>query len=132
MDMRDAETGKLLWESGKWGQRMLREEMQARVPKEILECRAVSRELNFTSQEEIRQFRLEQRIFLRGACLEEWFFDFGFVIPGSTNSWQQTIEAAAPEDMRHPAELSGKVTIETSFYDGKTLIAKTLVRVFYV
>lgn len=70
MDMRDAETGKPLWESGKWGQRMLREEMQARVPKEILDCRAISRELNFTSQEEIRQFRLEQRVFLKGACLE--------------------------------------------------------------
>jgi GMP-PDE, delta subunit len=36
----------------------------------ILQCRAVSRELNFTSAEEIRAFRLEQRIFFKGACLE--------------------------------------------------------------
>jgi hypothetical protein len=32
MDMRDAEDGKLLWQSGEWGRRMLHEEMEARVP----------------------------------------------------------------------------------------------------
>lgn len=31
--------------------------------------------------------------------LLEWKFDFGFVIPGSTNSWQQTIEAAPKNQM---------------------------------
>jgi hypothetical protein len=29
----------------------------------------------------------------------EWRFDFGFVIPGSTNSWQQSIQAADPHKM---------------------------------
>ena len=29
----------------------------------------------------------------------EWKFDFGFVMPGSTNSWQQTIEAAGGSRM---------------------------------
>jgi hypothetical protein len=29
----------------------------------------------------------------------EWFFSFGFVIPGSTNSWQQVIEAAPKDEM---------------------------------
>jgi hypothetical protein len=28
-----------------------------------------------------------------------WLFQFGFVIPGSTNSWQQIIEAAPPDKM---------------------------------
>jgi GMP-PDE, delta subunit len=65
-------------------------------------------------------------------CCAEWFFKFGYVIPGSTNSWQQTIKAAPQEQMKCAKELSGRVTIETSFYDGKVLIAKTLVRVFYV
>lgn len=36
------------------------------------------------------------------ACAE-WLFQFGFVIPGSTNSWQQIIEAADPDKML-PAE----------------------------
>jgi hypothetical protein len=31
--------------------------------------------------------------------IPEWFFSFGFVIPGSTNSWQQIIEAAPREEM---------------------------------
>lgn len=52
------------------GQDMFRKELEATVPREILECAAVSREINFTSQEKIRQFRLEQRVFLEGACIE--------------------------------------------------------------
>ena len=48
-------------------------------------------------------------------CIEEWLFDFGFVIPNSTNTWQQVIEA--DEGNMIPAEvLSGNVTIETSFF----------------
>lgn len=34
----------------------------------------------------------------------EWRFAFGFVIPGSTNTWQQTIEAAGESKML-PASL---------------------------
>ncbi len=135
---------------------MYRHELKATVPRKILECSAVSREINFTSKQEIRQFRLEQRVFLAGACIEgapsalrclvdtasvcrisvfrlgphvmtnpsprppllplypeEWFFDFGFVIPGSTNSWQQTIESAgedrmlSAEDLRYCRRLLG-------------------------
>lgn len=49
---------------------MFHKELKAIVPREILECSAVSREINFTSQEKILQFRLEQRVFLSGACIE--------------------------------------------------------------
>ncbi|CAN0067105.1 unnamed protein product, partial [Pylaiella littoralis] len=59
MDMRDADTARLLWESGEWGKDMYRQELKATVPREILECSAVSREINFTSRKEIRCFRLE-------------------------------------------------------------------------
>jgi retinal rod rhodopsin-sensitive cGMP 3',5'-cyclic phosphodiesterase subunit delta len=34
----------------------------------------------------------------------EWSFAFGFVIPGSTNTWQSLIEAAA-ENQMIPANL---------------------------
>ena len=104
--------------------------MQAHVPASILSCRAVSREMNFSSLEEIRHFRLEQRVFFQGSCIEEWRFEFGFVIPGSTNSWQQVIEAA--DQMLEADMLSGRITIETSFFDGENFIAKSLVRIFYV
>ena len=42
----------------------------ARVPKKILKCKAVSREINFSSNEEMKQFRLEQRVLFKGKCLE--------------------------------------------------------------
>lgn len=45
-------------------------EHEARVPKRILKCRAVSREINFSSQEEMKQFRLEQRVFFKGTVIE--------------------------------------------------------------
>ena len=32
----------------------------------------------------------------------EWFFEFGFVIPESTNTWQSVIEAA-PQGQMMPA-----------------------------
>ena len=106
-------------------------ELEARIPADILACPAVSREINFTSASSMEKFRLEQRIFFQGVCMEEWFFDFGFVIPGSTNTWQNTIEAAGGDAMLPASMLSGNVTIETTFYDGETYLAKCLVRVFY-
>lgn len=38
----------------------------------------------------------------------EWFFDFGFVMPQSTNTWQNLIEAA-PEAQMLPASLLRQV-----------------------
>lgn len=104
----------------------------ARVPKKILKCKAVSRELNFSSEQEMTKFRLEQKVLFKGKCLEEWYFDFGFVIPSSTNTWQSLIEAA-PESQMMPANvLNGNVVIETKFFDGDLLVSTSKVRVYYV
>lgn len=171
----------------------LRSTRAARIPASILQCSAVSREIDFSSAEEITHFRLEQRVFLHGSCIEgdvnlkilsrrsvgwccgtfvgdavcgccllaraEWLFEFGYVIPGSTNTWQQTIEAAGAENMLDPESIrcaprcceclevlhslsrhalfsqpprSGQLTIETAFYEGQSAIAKTVYRIFYV
>lgn len=45
-------------------------EHEARVPKSILKCRAVSREINFSSEEEMKQFRLEQRVYFKNTVIE--------------------------------------------------------------
>ena len=74
------------------------------LPASILQCRAVSREFQFSSREMLNGLRLEQRIFFQGGCMEEWHFHFGFVIPNSTNTWQQTIHAA-DESKMIPASL---------------------------
>ena len=131
MNMRDAGTGDLMWQSEEWTEGLFKEELVARVPPEILSCSAVTREIIFSSEEEMEHFRLEQRVFFQGVCMEEWFFDFGFVIPGSTNSWQSTIEAAGEGAMLPAHLLNGNVTIETSFYDGNLFVSKSLVRVYY-
>ena len=42
----------------------------ARVPKKVLKCKAVAREINFSSEAEITNLRLEQRILFKGRCME--------------------------------------------------------------
>ncbi|BFZ23631.1 hypothetical protein BsWGS_26671 [Bradybaena similaris] len=131
MNLRDADSGKILWQSSD-DLSVPEKEHEARVPKKILKCRAVSREINFSSKEPMDKFRLEQRVFFKGKCLEEWFFEFGFVIPGSTNTWQSVIEAA-PESQMMPANvLNGNVVIETRFFDGETVVSVSKVRIFYI
>ena len=130
MNMRNADTGDIVWEVKDWGEDRYSEETDARIPKEILDMKAVTREISFTSKEEMKDFRLQQRIFLHTQCIEEWNFKFGFVIPNSTNNWQQTIHAA-PKTIP-AAVLSGNVTIETAFFDEDKLICKSVLRVYYV
>lgn len=130
MNMRDGSTGDILWQSDNWSkQDMYTKELSAHIPVRILQCQEVSREINFSSKEKIEKFRLEQRVFFDSSCIEEWIFRFGFVIPGSTNTWQQSIEAAPV--MMAPETISGKLTIETAFYDDDLFISKTVVRIFY-
>ncbi|RNA01343.1 retinal rod rhodopsin-sensitive cGMP 3 -5 -cyclic phosphodiesterase subunit delta [Brachionus plicatilis] len=131
MNLRDADTGRILWQSS---EDMSNPEIEheARVPKKILKSRAVSREINFSSMEQLESFRLVQKVYFKDKCIEEWFFEFGFVIPGSTNSWQSLIEAA-PESQMIPASLlSGHVVIETIFLDGDFEVSRSRVRIYYI
>lgn len=131
MNLRDADTGKILWQ-GNEDLSLPEVEHEARVPKKILKCRAVSREINFSSIEPMEKFRLEQKVLYRGRCLEEWNFEFGFVIPNSTNTWQSLIEAA-PESQMMPARvLNGNVVIETKFFDDDLEVSVSKVRLYYV
>ncbi|XP_003702792.1 prenyl-binding protein isoform X1 [Osmia lignaria lignaria] len=131
MIVRDADKGKILWQANE-DLFVPDVEHEVRVPKKILKCRAVSREINFSSAEPMERFRLEQKVLFKGRCLEEWFFEFGFVIRNSTNSWQSLIEAA-PESQMMPANvLNGNVVIETKFFDDDLLVSTSRVRLFYV
>lgn len=131
MNLRDVDTGKIYWQ-GSEDLSVPNVEHEARVPKKILKCRAVSREINFSSVEEMTKLRLEQKVLFKGRCLEEWYFEFGFVIPGSTNTWQSLIEAA-PESQMMPANiLNGNVVIETKFFDDDLLLSISKVRLYYV
>ena len=49
-------------------------EHEARVPKKILKCKAVSRELNFSSAEKLESFKLIQKVYFKENCIEGiWF-----------------------------------------------------------
>jgi len=132
MNMRDANSGKIVWNSRDWGEDMFEVEMLERIPKTILDCSAVSREINFSSRFQIDEFRLEQKVYFHGHCIEEWLFKFGFVIGGSTNNWQQIIEAAPKEQMLSADALSGNVVFETLFFDGDMFICKNAMRIYYI
>mmetsp|Transcript_50376 Transcript_50376/g.148677 ORF Transcript_50376/g.148677 Transcript_50376/m.148677 type:complete len:173 (-) Transcript_50376:70-588(-) len=129
MNMRDASTGAILWENHDWD---CSNETEAQIPREILRCRQVSREINFSSAEVMSSLRLVQTIIFKHETLEEWNFSFGFVIPNSTNTWQQTIEAAEEEEMIPAELLSGNTVIDTAFYDGDNVIASQRIRIWYV
>lgn len=105
---------------------------KARIPASVLECSVVAREINFATSEEIKNLRLIQKVLMHDYCIEEWVFNFGYVIPNSANTWQQTIKAAGKDHMMSAEVLSGNITIDTSFYDGEVLVHKCVVRVYYV
>ncbi|KAL0624843.1 Retinal rod rhodopsin-sensitive cGMP 3',5'-cyclic phosphodiesterase subunit delta [Plecturocebus cupreus] len=130
MNLRDAETGRILWQ-GTEDLSVPGVEHEARVPKKILKCKAVSRELNFSSTEQMEKFRLEQKVYFKGQCLEEWFFEFGFVIPNSTNTWQSLIEAAPESQMMPASVLTGNVIIETKFFDDDLLVSTSRAGVWW-
>uniref|UniRef100_A0A8C4N3B7 Retinal rod rhodopsin-sensitive cGMP 3',5'-cyclic phosphodiesterase subunit delta n=1 Tax=Eptatretus burgeri TaxID=7764 RepID=A0A8C4N3B7_EPTBU len=131
MNLRDGESGKVLWQ-GIDDLSAPGVEHQAQVPKKILKCKSVSREINFSSTEKMEKFRLEQKVFFKGQCLEEWYFEFGFVIPNSTNTWQSLIEAAPENQMMSASVLNGNIVIETKFFDDDLLVSTSTVRLFYV
>ncbi|XP_018017738.1 retinal rod rhodopsin-sensitive cGMP 3',5'-cyclic phosphodiesterase subunit delta [Hyalella azteca] len=131
MNLRDADTGRILWQ-GTDDYTAPDMEHEARVPRKILQSRAVSREISFSSVVPMDKFRLEQRVYYKDAILEEWFFDFGCVIPNSTNTWQSLIEAAPESQMMPADQLSGNVVIETKFYDDDLLVSTSKVRLFYI
>ena len=134
MNMKDAESQTMLWESFDFDNnpKVYSEEMVIDVPKEILKCSCVSREISFSSRTEIEDFRLEQQVIFMGNPIERWKFDFGFVMPSSRNSWQQVIEAAPPNQMLKPEQLSGNVVFETTFFDGEIFLCRNKVRINYV
>ncbi|RLN98318.1 hypothetical protein BBJ28_00005128, partial [Nothophytophthora sp. Chile5] len=98
----------------------------ARLPVAILKCSAVSREINFSSAEEIPQFRLEQRIFLESSCIEASLLIELSARPVRSRKSTLVFLCRLVGHLR-----SGKLTIETAFYDGQVSIAKTVYRIYY-
>uniref|UniRef100_A0A9L0IFU1 Phosphodiesterase 6D n=1 Tax=Equus asinus TaxID=9793 RepID=A0A9L0IFU1_EQUAS len=109
MNLRDAETGKILWQ-GTEDLSIPGVEHEARVPKKILKCKAVSRELNFSSAEQMEKFRLEQKVYFKGQCLE------GILLPVCLKSGLRSQgQKAHPKGPKH---CFGNIHFATQFVIG--------------
>ena len=129
MQMKDGTNGKVLWESKDWD--LHSTSHIEKFTKELLKCKVVIRNVSFSSTEQIEDLELIQNFYLMGALLETSRFKFGFVIPGSTNDWEQIIEAK--EDGVLPAEiLSGKLHVETLFLCQNKVLWKNKSVIYYV
>jgi retinal rod rhodopsin-sensitive cGMP 3',5'-cyclic phosphodiesterase subunit delta len=80
LNLRDAESGKVLWQSTEDFSDSARVH-EAKIPKSVLKCKAVSREINFTSEKQIDKFRLEQRVYLKDSVIEGIIFRFSNRLP---------------------------------------------------
>ena len=133
MNMGDAETSQILWNCENCtNYHDSSEEIIAQIPEKILKCRIASREINFSSIEKIKKLRLVQYIYFNDEITEKFEFKFGFVIPGSTNTWQQTIETVDQKDMLPTKILSGNLVVFTQFFDDERFICSSKIRIFYV
>lgn len=68
MILRDADTGKVIWQENK-DLSSSGSEHKAEIPTKILDLRAVSREINFSTVESIENFRLDQKVSDCTLCL---------------------------------------------------------------
>lgn len=125
------------------------------LPVKVLKCDAVSREVVFrsSSRNAIENLSIIQRVMVgndkrnenppslggdvvgsggRSTCVEEWVFDFGFVMPGSTNSWQSVVTAARDGAGQSVGMRGAEFVIETNFYDGGSFLCRRSVDVRYV
>ena len=129
MQMKDGNNGKVMWEVKSWD--LNKPDHTENITKELLKCKIIVRNINFSSVEAIDELELVQNFYLMGELFETSRFKFGFVIPGSTNDWEQIL--LAKEDGVLPAEvLSGKLQVETFFLIKGRVLYKNKILIYYV
>ena len=69
MRMKDGEKGNVLWEESEWDLTS-DEEKECRFPKQMLECKAVGREITFFSKKEMKDFSIKQVMSMGGQVIE--------------------------------------------------------------
>ena len=129
MQMKNGENGEVMWEVKSWD--LTKEQHTENITKDLLKCKRIIRNVNFSSDEKIDELELVQNFYLMGELFESSRFKFGFVIPGSTNDWEQIM--IAKEDGVLPAEvLSGKLQVETLFLIQGKVLYKNRILIYYV
>ena len=129
MQMKDGNNGKVMWEVNSWD--LKKPNHKENITKELLKCKIIRRNINFSSVEAIENLELVQNFYLMGELFESSKFKFGFVIPGSTNDWEQII-LAKEDGVLPPEVLSGKLRVETFFLIKGKVLYKNKILIYYV
>jgi len=109
LSLKNSGTGERAWMSSDWGPEVFTTVKEARLPARILGFPGVGREIVFASEAAIRGFKIVQNVIVHGSVVEIWAYDFGFVIPGSENSWETIV--AGDGNMMPAAVLSGNMFV---------------------
>ena len=129
IQMKNGENGEVMWEVKSWD--LNKVSHTENITKELLKCKRIIRNVNFSSEEKIDELELVQNFYLMGELFESSRFKFGFVIPGSTNDWEQIM--IAKQDGVLPVEvLSGKLQVETLFLIQGKVLYKNKILIYYV
>ena len=132
--MKDETTGEVFMDDNKWheGNQNLQEGQvrEVRFPRSMLQSKTISRMLVFKSQEKIEAMTMAQKMYLGGQLVETLQFEFGFVMPNSENTFEQTIVADVGNVMAAEV-LSGNLVCETYFYSHGQIIHKSSYKIYY-
>ncbi|ORZ37971.1 retinal rod rhodopsin-sensitive cGMP 3',5'-cyclic phosphodiesterase subunit delta-like protein [Catenaria anguillulae PL171] len=131
--LKNPKNGKVIWQGDDWAD-AFHGEVKASIPKLVLTQPAVAREINFTNllPAPIQHLRLVQNVYMNDELVEETEYEFGFVIPMSTNSWESVIESEGAGKEMVAMIVKSKVVLETVFYDGERELSKCRVQLCYV
>ena len=93
---------------------------------DFLHLKTVGLTMNFKiGSQPIEKLEMQERHYFRGRVIRDYSFEFGFVIPNSTNSWEFVYEMPdfTPEEKQEIVEAPWEVKSDTFFFaNGKLMI----------
>ncbi|CAH1731768.1 retinal rod rhodopsin-sensitive cGMP 3',5'-cyclic phosphodiesterase subunit delta-like isoform X1 [Aphis gossypii] len=128
----DNDTGTVLWHTNDnyavSGNKYM---ITVTMPKKVLDCRALTRTISFTSMHRIDHLKMRHRELVSLQCVHEWVSDFGIVLPNLNETWETTFINKEGISSSSTNFLSGDLVIETSFYNGDKFIGSTHILLYF-
>ncbi|KAK2945246.1 putative Retinal rod rhodopsin-sensitive cGMP 3',5'-cyclic phosphodiesterase subunit delta [Blattamonas nauphoetae] len=122
--MRDCATKKVFFQEQGW--ETIKPLREMHLEKALLECESVATEYTFSVDTELEDLKLVQQMLMMGNVIEEFKFEFGFAMPGSTNSFESIIYSAGKGNMYPPELLSGNLQTIVTFVDGDKVVGEKI------
>ena len=99
------------------------------IPRQTLECRAIAINVTVYSEESVQDLNSVSRLYLDGKFVEKWSFSMGFVIPGSTNTWEAFI-VKSDAGYLDPETLSGHLLVDSVVRDGDLPLLRSNLKIY--